>query len=407
MATEKFQQIVWQLIKRCSRAYNVHDDLRVVGANDKEHDENLDRVVRKLQESGLTLNYDKREIGVGEMTYMGDVLSADGLRLSSERIKAIVDAPAPQNQSEVRSFLGSAQFCAKFIDNFATTSTPLWDLTAKEAEWEWGPTQKRAFQQIKDQLNLAPVMAYHCQGAATRLTTDASPVGLGAILEQRQEDGTYRPIYYASRKLSKVEKRYSQFEREALAVRWACEKFHLYLYGIEFEIQTDHRPLVTVLGPKSKPPSARIERWLLYLQQYHYQIKYIPGRLNSADALSRLPVGPTDDGDTAKTEEFAYSVASKAIPAALTPKEVELASEKDPTLQLVRQAVMKNDWSRLQGSIYRAVKDELWIFGQLVMRGTRIVVPKSLWQHTIKLAHEGHHGRLLLTLDRGGPPQED
>ena len=100
-------------------------------------------------------------------------------------------------------------------------------------------------------------------------------------------------------------------------------------------------------------------------------------------------------------------MASEAIPAALTPKEVELASEKDLTLQLVRQAVMTNDWSRLQGSIYRAVKDELWIFGQLVMRGTRIVVPKSLWQHTIKLVHEGHHGRLLLTLDRGGPPQED
>ena len=123
MATEKFQQIVWQLIKDCPGAYNLHDDLRVVGANDKEHDENLGRVVRKLQESGLTLNYDKCEIGVGEMTYMGDVLSADGLRLSSERIKAIVDAPAPQHQSEVRSFLGSAQFCAKFIDNFATTST--------------------------------------------------------------------------------------------------------------------------------------------------------------------------------------------------------------------------------------------------------------------------------------------
>ena len=85
-------------------------------------------------------------------------------------------------------------------------------------------------------------------------------------------------------------------------------------------------------------------------------------------------------------------MASEAIPAALTPKEVELASEKDLTLQLVRQAVMTNDWSRLQGSIYRAVKDELWIFGQLVMRGTRIVMPKILWQHTIKLAHEGHQG---------------
>lgn len=82
-------------------------------------------------------------------------------------------------------------------------------------------------------------MAYFAKDAKTRLVTDASPVGLGAVLEQQQEDGSYRPVHYASRKLSNVEKRYSQFEREALAVRWACQKFYLYLYGIEFELRTD------------------------------------------------------------------------------------------------------------------------------------------------------------------------
>ena len=228
MATEKFQQIMWQVIKDCPGTYNLHDDIIVVGADDKEHDENLNRTVHKLQESGLTLSYDKCEIGVNKMIFMGDVLTADGLQISSERIKAIVDAPQPQNKSEMRSFLGSVQFCAKFIENFATISSPLWNLTANDTEWKWGSEETRAFQQIKDQLTRAPVMAYHQQGAPTRLTTDASPVGVGAILEQQQEDGTYRPIYHASRKLSKVERRYSQFEREALAVRWACQKFYLY-----------------------------------------------------------------------------------------------------------------------------------------------------------------------------------
>ena len=240
MATEKFQQIVWQIIKDCPGAYNLHDDLRVVGATDKEHDENLDRVMRKLEESGLTLNYEKCEVGVDSMIYMGDVLSGEGLKVSSERVKAIVEAPALQSTSEVRSFLGSAQLCAKFIPNFATISSPLWDLTGKDVKWKWGLKEAKSFQEIKDRLTRAPVMAYFRQGAETRLTTDASPVGVGAILEQKQGDGSYRPIYYASRKLSKVETRYSQFEREALAVRWACEKFYLYLYGINFEICTDH-----------------------------------------------------------------------------------------------------------------------------------------------------------------------
>ena len=135
-------------------------------------------------------------------------------------------------------------------------------------------------------------MAYHRQGATTRLTTDASFAGVGAILEQKQEEGTYGSIYYASRKLSKFEARYSQFEREALTVRWACERFCMYLYGIKFEIRTDHKPLVTVLSAKSKPPSARIERQL-YLQQFQHTLTHIPGKANAADVLSRLPVGST------------------------------------------------------------------------------------------------------------------
>ena len=184
MAIEKFQQIV---------VYNLRDDLQVIGANDKEHDENLDRVVHKLKESGLTLNNDKCEIGVDSMVYMGDVLSGEGLKVSSEQVKAIVEATAPQSPSQVRSFLGSVQFCAKFIPNFATISSPLWDLTGKDVKWKWGLEETKSFEEIKDRLTRVPVMAYFRQGVETRLTTDTPPVGVGAILEQKQEDGSYRP----------------------------------------------------------------------------------------------------------------------------------------------------------------------------------------------------------------------
>ena len=138
MVTEKFQQIVWQVIKDCPGAYNLHDDLRVVAENEKEHDANLERVITKMQDNGITLNYDKCEIGVPSMTYGGDVLSGEGLKVSDEQVKAIIEAPAPQNQSEVRRFLGSVQFCAKFIPNFATISSPLWDLTCKAGRMALG-----------------------------------------------------------------------------------------------------------------------------------------------------------------------------------------------------------------------------------------------------------------------------
>ncbi|XP_048590584.1 uncharacterized protein LOC116613084 isoform X1 [Nematostella vectensis] len=393
MATEKFQNLIWQVLKDCPGAFNMHDDILIVGRNQKEHDENLERAVQKLQDSGLTLNYEKCVVGASSMDFMGDTISADGLKLSDKRVEAIVEAPAPTNQSEVRSFLGSAQFCAKFIPQFATISAPLWDLTSKNAKWKWGAKEAESFAQIKHLLTCAPVMSYFTQGAQTRIITDASPVGLGAILEQRQPgDGQFRPVYYASRKLSKVEQRYSQFEREALAVKWACEKFHMFLYGTHFEILTDHKPLISVLGPKSKPPSARIERWLLYLQQFSYVVRHISGKENSADALSRLPVGPVQTADSKATSEYVFSTAKAAVPVAMTPKHVEVVSEKDPTLILVREAIRSGDFTRLTGTLYKAVSKELWIAGQLVMRGNRIVLPESLWKQAIILAHEGHQG---------------
>ena len=392
MATEKFQNLIWQVLKDCPGTHNLHDDILVVGKDEREHDANLEKTLQKLEESGLTLNYDKCLVGVNNIAYMGDILSSDGLQLSEERVKAIAEAPAPKNQFEMRSFLGSIQFCAKFIPQFATISTPLWDLTSKNAKWQWGSKEAAAFSQIKHLLTCAPVMAYYNQNAKTRVTTDASPVGLGAILEQEQPDGGFRPVYYASRKLSKTEQHYSQFEREALAVKWACEKFFLFLYGTEFEIRTDHKPLITVLAANSKPPFARIERWLLYLQQFRYKITHIQGKYNSADVLSRLPVGPAQSNDSAATKVYACSVVSEAVPSALTAKEVELASERDPTLKLIRDAVTSGDWKHLSGTTYKAISDEIWVLGQIVMRGHRIIIPESLRKQTLSLAHEGHQG---------------
>ena len=367
MATQKFQQIIGQIVSDCPGVCNLHDDIRIAGRSEEELYERLDRVLMKLQEHGLTLNFGKCAINVQSMTYMGYVISDQGLKVSDDKVKAVVNAPRPQNQAEMRSFLGLAQFCAKFVPNFAIISSPLWDLTCATNKWKWTDKEESAFNEVKKRLTCAPVMAFYKQDAETRIVTDAAPIGLGAILEQKQEDGHYRPVYYASRKLNKVEQRYSQFEREALGVRWACEKFYQYVYGTDFEICTDHRPLITVLGVKSKPPSARIERWLLYLQQFSYSLRHISGRSNYADVLSRLPVDESDIDSVRYTEEYAYSAVTGAVPAALTAREIEQESAKDDMLTLVRQCIVNDDWTKLQGTIYKAVKDELWVVGQLIM----------------------------------------
>ncbi|XP_062844794.1 uncharacterized protein K02A2.6-like [Trichomycterus rosablanca] len=392
MASEKFQQIISQVIKDCPGAYNMSDDIVIVGSTEAEHDTRLATVVHRLAERGLTVNEEKCQIRLTSIKYMGHILSQDGLKVSEGKVKAIAHAPPPTDASQMRSFLGLAQFCAKFIPQFATITAPLWELTKQVAEWKWEKEEQRAFDQLKDALIDAPVMAYYSVGRPTRITCDASPIGVGAILEQQQTDGVWKPVYYASRKLTPTETRYSQFEREALGVFWACQKFSLYLIGCEFKILTDHKALVKVLSPNSLPPSARVERWLLYLQQFTYQVVHIPGKTNKADPLSRQPVGHRDTAEERETDEYIYSIIKDSTPHALNPREIEQASKNDPTISKLRQAIQKDDWTYFKGTAFQAVKDELWTAGHMVMRGNRIVIPEALQEHVVQLGHEGHQG---------------
>ena len=126
-------------------------------------------------------------------------------------------------------------------------------------------------------------------------------------------------LHYASRKLTPTESKYSQFEREALAVKWSCEKFFLYIHGNDFEICTYHKPVITVLGPHSKPPSAKIQRWMLYMQQFKYNIRHIPGRENAADALSRLPIDSAPDA-IKQTKEYARTIVVACVAAETKPR---------------------------------------------------------------------------------------
>jgi hypothetical protein len=238
----------------------------------------------------------------------------------------------------------------------------------------------------------AKTLAYFNPEAETIIITDASPYGVGAILAQKQND-TYRVVCYASRGLSSVERRYSQTEREALAIVWACERFHMYLYGITFTIISDHKPLEFIYAKRTAKVCARVERWVLRLQNYQYKVKYQPGPLNAADSLSRLSLGESTTDNT--TDEYVYFVAQHAAPKVYSPKEIERASESDRELEIVRQCIKTGRWDTAVDEIrrhYQPIQLELSCLGKLILRGTRIVMPLSMRQDTIKLAHEGHQG---------------
>jgi transposase InsO family protein len=391
-APEIYQHTIQQVLQSCEGAENMSDDIIIHGRDTEEHDKRLVDVIETLGSRGLTLNADKCQFRLPKLEFLGHVLSDKGLSPAEAKVKAVKDARPPENATEVRSFLGLVNFNAKFIPNLASCAEPLRRLTRKHEPFVWGSEQQKSFDSLKEHLADAETLGYFDKKAKTQVIADASPVGLGSVLVQIQH-GEPRVIRYASRSLSDVEKRYSQTEKEALALVWACEKFHLYLYGIDFELVTDHKPLEVIYSRKSKP-SARIERWVLRLQPYSFTVHYIPGPQNIADSLSRLSVTTSNVQQSRNVaEEYVQFVATQATPHSINIQEVEQESAKDEELRLLRHCIQSGDWKSDGISVsYRAVKDELCVLGNLVLRGTKIVIPESLRKKVLIIAHEGHQG---------------
>ena len=285
-------------------------------------------------------------------------------------------------------------YLARFIPGLSSETEKLRKLLRKDTPWVWEEEQSEAFKKLKDLVSSDLVVVHFDIELATSLIVDAGPVGLGAILVQKQKDGTLRPVQYASRTLTPVERRYSQTEREALAVVFGCERFHLYLYGQHFTILTDHQPL-TVLYNHSGKPSPRILRWGLRLMSYDYDIQHIPGNVNPADMLSICPM-PHEKSATEEcenTEHYINSILVYNIPKAVTLSEVIEESQKDEVIQEVIKGVQRDSWSdNREIQIYKKIKNELAYKSGILFREDRLIMPTSLRGRVLKIAHESHQG---------------
>ena len=405
-AAEIFQNVIRETLEGIDGAKNISDDILVFGKSHEEHDQNLRAVFQRLREKGLTLNKSKCEYSKDKLEFFGYVFSKDGIAPDPKKVEEVVNLSTPSTASEVRSLLGMTNYCSRFIPDYATKTEPLRKLTHKDQPWCWTTEHDRAVNQLREALSSAPVTAYFDPEKETEISVDASPVGLAAILSQVDQKTKERHVItYASRSLTATEQRYSQTEREALAVVWACEHLHLYVYGKPITVYTDHKPLVTIYGnPSSKPP-ARIERWALRLQPYQITVKYSRGETNPADYLSRHPAknAAQTTHQQKVAEEYINYLATTSTPKALKTQDIEAATQADATLQGIAEAIVKGNWHLVvkrpsvdptEFRLLERVKDELAVSasGNLILRGTRIVIPKSLQEHVVNLAHEGHQG---------------
>ena len=404
-AAEIFQNHIAELLADIPNTLNTSDDILIYGKSQDEHDIALRKVFARFKEKELTLNRTKCEFNKDHIEFYGFIFGLDGVSPDPKKVEAIQQARTPENVKEVRSLLGLTNYVSRFIPQYADITKPLRDLTRKDAQWKWTETEENALRKLKSCLTSEATMKYFDPKRTTEVIVDASPYGLGAILTQRDKDNTSHVIAYASRALTDVESRYSQTEREALAVVYACEHFHLYLYGHPFIVISDHKPLEGIYNNPGSRTSARIERWNLRLQSYDFTLRYKPGKSNPADFLSRHPVHSADTQSTHEAkvaEEYIKFVISHTVPKAMTLEEIIEATKSDPTLQAVKSAIKCNQWHLPVDSsvdisafqIFKTVKEELSVCNEngIILRKDRIVIPQALQQNTVDIAHEGHQG---------------
>ena len=364
-AAEIFQNTIRETLEGINGVLNISDDILVHGKTQEAHDQILRTVFERLRERGLTLYKNKCEYRKKKLELFGYVFSDEGISPEPNKIKDILQLHAPTSTFEVRSLLGMTNYCSRLIKDYATTTEPLRKLTHKNHHWEWTARHQHALAHLKTALASAPVTAYFGPEKETEISVDASPVGLGAILAQvDQATGQKHVVAYASLSLSNTEQRYNQKEREALAVVWASEYFHLYVYGKPVEVYTDHKALVTIYeNPKSKPP-ARIERWALRLQPYQLTVRYRKGEENPSDYMSRhlsKQAQPVSLHEKVAEEYISY-IATTTTPKALKLDEIAAATARDSTLHAVITAVRTGKWfaaakhPNVDGAVYKALE---------------------------------------------------
>ena len=297
----------------------------------------MDATFQRLQERNLTVNRDKCEFLQDELIYMGHTLSAQGVAPDQSKINTILSLKPPTNVKELRSFLGMITYCSKFIPNFTTLTDSLRQLLKTNVPWTWNKCHENSFKTLQELLISSDTLAYFNPTAPTNLVTDASPIGLGAVISQLQTDGSWRPISYASRSLTPVEQRYSQIERESLAILFAIQRFRMYLYGIKFTVYTDHKPLISMFSSTKCQLPPRIERWITRLMPYNFKVLYLPGSKNSADFLSRSNPLPDHPSCHRNIENYINLIATNSVPISLPLTTIQAETQKDDILSTIKE----------------------------------------------------------------------
>ena len=329
-------------------------------------------VFDRFREHGLKLKPSKCEVFKTEINYLAHHVSKRGVLPSKKNLEAIAQCPPPDTYTKVKSFVGLVGHYRRFIKGFANIAAPLYDLTSgenkdkKSEHLDLPQEAHEAFDHLKATCLQAPILAFPNFGEPFLLEPDASGKGLGAVLSQKQSDGRYHPIAYASRIMTETEQRYHSNKQEFSALKWAVtEQFHEYLspYGKnrnEFVVQTDNNPLTYIFS--SANLDAARQRWVAQLASYNFALEYQKGKDNTVDNTRLATTNITNWKLQQQEDPVLYQVAKHRKASRETFKEALLkvtdrkavsayAKSKD-------QLIMKNSllyWQSKQGQTQETI----------------------------------------------------
>ena len=401
MRQDIFQQGMDDIIEQVPGCVGIADDVAIFGEMEEEHDANLITLLETAKREGLVFNSAKCVIKTYQINFFGSEYSDTGIRIDPGKIEDVQAMPTPQDREDLQRFLGLMNFLSAYIPNFAEMSAPLRDLLHKGIPFLWQENHQHAFEGLKNSITAESCLQYYNPDLLTVLEVDASQKGLGACLLQNQSH-----IAYASKCLSSSQSNYSNIERETLALFFGITRFNTYLFGKDFTVHTDHKLLVMICAKPLTNAPPRLQRLLIKIQGYKFEIEYKPGEsMILTDTLSRLP-NPTKRGDILldlrvdgidfQDVEDIHKV--DLINFGSSKREaLQVETYKDPVLRGLTQ-VINTGWPESIKELphdlrpYWAYRDELGVTSGVVFKGRQVLMPEPLRQDILDQLHTGHMG---------------
>ena len=387
MSQDVFQQKMDMILESCPGTLGIADDVAVFGRSEVEHDDNLHNLMKVSREHGLVYNSKKCAIKTPQISFFGTIYDEKGAHPDPKKVEDIQMLPTPESATQLQEFLGIITYMGSFVPNLSQNTAILRELLKKDAEFQWTEMHQKAFELVKASICKETTLAYFDRDKETTIQVDASGRGLGAVLLQDK-----KPIAYASKSLTDAEKRYANIERELLAVVFGAERFHTYVYGKHFKVESDHKPLEMIQLKNLTAAPPRLQRMLLRIQNYDMTIEYRPGKeLLLADGLSRLP-------NPRSKQEIDLDISVNMVQFS-NDKIHQLRSESksDPILSSL-QDIIVSGWPNRRDEIpkqlrpYWCYRDELSVEDGVILKGERVLIPKSMQADVIQRVHAGHQG---------------